>query len=104
MRQMADAYWIQLGGNPTFALEVDGRIVGITYWLDSEAIGDGAGEQSALPESGWYFVAVTRPRDPERVAEGLEIREGMAEEEMAQNVHNALELIANEVVAEGGDN
>jgi hypothetical protein len=93
---MADAYWIQLGGNPTFALEVDGRIVGVTYWLDSEALGDGAGEQSAPPESGWYFVAVTRPRDPERVAEGLEIREGMAEEEMAQNVHHALEVIANE--------
>ena len=54
--------------------------------------------------SGWYFVAVTRPRDPERVAEGLEIREDMAEEEMAQNVHNALEVVANEVVAEGGDN
>ena len=100
---MADAYWIQLGGNPTFALEVDRRIVGITYWLDSEALRDGAGEQSALPESGCYFVAVTRPRDPERVAEGLEIREGMAEEVMP-NVHNALELIADEVVAEGGDN
>ena len=81
---MADAYWLQLGGNP-IALEVDRRIVGITYWLDSEALGDGAGEQSALPESGWYFVAVTRPRDPERVAAGLEIREGM--EEMPQNVH-----------------
>ena len=100
---MADAYWIQLGGNPTFALEVDGRIVGITYWLDSEALGDGAGEQSALPESGWYFVAVTRPRDPERVAEGLEFRQGMTEEEMAQTAQSALEVIADEVLAEGGE-
>jgi hypothetical protein len=100
---MADAYWMQLGGNPTFALEVDGRIVGITYWLDSEVFGEAAGEQSQLSESGWYFVAVTRPRDPERVAEGLEFRQGMAEEEMAQTAQSALEVIANEVLAEEGD-
>jgi hypothetical protein len=48
---MADAYWIQLGGNPTFALEVDGRIVGVTYWVDSEALGEGAGEQSPSPRA-----------------------------------------------------
>ena len=46
---------------------------------------------------------MTRPRDPERVAEGLEFRQGMAEEEMAQTAQKALEIIANEVLAEGGD-
>ena len=100
---MADAYWMQLGGNPTFALEVDGRIVGITYWLDSEVLGEAAGEQSPLPESGWYFVAVTRPRDPERVAEGLEFKQGMSEEDMAQAAQDALEVADDEVLAEGGD-
>jgi hypothetical protein len=48
---MADAYWMQLGGNPTFALEVDGRIVGITYWLDSEVLGETTGEQSLSPRA-----------------------------------------------------
>ena len=47
---------------------------------------------------------MTRPRDPERVAQGLEIRQDMAEEEMAQTVQSALEVVANEVLAEGGDN
>ena len=100
---MADAYWMQLGGNLTFALEVDGRIVGITYWLDPEALGETSGSNPPLPDAGWYFVAVTRPRDPERVAEGLELRQGMAEEEMAQTAQSALGVIANEVLAEGGD-
>jgi hypothetical protein len=100
---MADAFWMQLGGNPTFALEVDGRIVGITYWLDSEALGEAAGEESPLPESGWYFVAVTRPRDPERVAQGLEIRQDMPQDEMAQTAQHALEVVASEVLAEEGE-
>jgi hypothetical protein len=100
---MSDAFWVQLGANPTFALEVGGQIVGITYWVDAEALGEAAGEPSALPESGWYFVAVTRPRDPERVAHGLELRAAMSEEEVARTVQDALEVVANEVLAEGGD-
>ena len=46
---------------------------------------------------------MTRPRDPERVAEGLEMRQGMSEEELTQTVQSALELVANEVLADGGD-
>jgi hypothetical protein len=99
---MADAFWMQLGGNLCFALEVGGQIVGVMYWVDSEAIGD-AGEQSPASESGWYFVAVTRPRDPERVAQGLEIRQEMPQDEMAQTAQHALEVVANEVLAEEGE-
>jgi hypothetical protein len=100
---MADAFWRQLGGNPCFVLQVGGQIVGITYWVDAEAIGRGVSEQSPTPaESGWYFVAVTRPRDPERVAQGLEIRRDMPRKEMAQIAQNALEVVSNEVLAGGG--
>ena len=96
---MADAFWMQLGANPTFALEVGGQIVGITYWVQVEAIGDAAGDQSSAPESGWYFVAVTRPTGPERVAQGLELKAEMSEEEVAETVQDALEMVANEVLA-----
>jgi hypothetical protein len=59
---MADAYWMQLGGSPTFALEVAGQIVGITYWLDADGLSaQGAGEDAPLPESGWYFLAGAAP-------------------------------------------
>jgi hypothetical protein len=100
---MADAYWMQLGGQPTFALEVGGQIVGITYWLYAERLAEEAGEGSPLADSGWYFLAVTRPREPERVAEGLELRPDMSSEELAETTQDALQVVANEVLAEGGD-
>ena len=100
---MAGARWMQMGGNPCFALEVGGQIVGITYWFDSAALGAGPGEQPPASEIGWYFVPVTRPRDPKRVAQGLEIRRDMARKEMAQTALSALEVVAKEVLAEGGD-
>jgi hypothetical protein len=100
---MADAYWMQLGRYPTFALEVARQIVGITYWLDAGELSDEVGDSAPLPDSGWYFVAVTRPREPERVAEGLELRPDMSSEELAETTQDALEVVANEVLAEEGE-
>ena len=99
---MADAQWIQLGLHPTFALIVGGEIVGITYWVDAEGLAQQAPEGAPLPDSGWYYVSILRPWDPERVAEGLEIGPGMAEEQLAETVERALEVVANQVLAEGG--
>lgn len=101
---MADAYWMQLGGHPTFALEVAGQIVGITYWLDAEPLAaQGAEEGTPLPESGWYWIAVNNPRSAHRVAEGHELRADMTPEELATTAHQALEKVANEVLADEGD-
>jgi hypothetical protein len=96
---MADAFWMQLGGNLTFALEVGGQIVGIAYWVDPE----GLVAQGVDDESGWYFLSTSLPRHPERVAQGLELRRDMTEAEMAQTVQEVLEVVANEVLAEGDE-
>jgi len=101
---MADAYWMQLGGHPTFALEVGGQIVGITYWLDAEPLAaQPAQEGTPLPESGWYWIAVNNPRNAHRVAEGYELRVDMTPEALATTAHQALEEVANEVLADEGD-
>lgn len=100
---MADAQWIQLGLYPTFTLVVGGEIAGVTYWVDAEGLAQQAPEDAPLPDSGWYFVAVKRPWDPGRVALGLELSADMTEEQVADTVEQALEVIANEVLAEGGD-
>src|SRR5918997_2950903 len=101
---MADAYWMQLGTHPTFAFEVDGKIVGVAYWLDAEGLEDvELADGAELPESGWYFVAVNLPRHPERGARGLELRRDMTQEELAHTAERALEVVANEVLAEGDD-
>lgn len=101
---MADAFWIQLGGNPTFALEVGGRIIGITYWVDVEGLAAAGAEGGpSLPESGWYFLSVNLPRHPERVAQGLELRRDMTEAELTQTVQDTLEVVANAVLPDGGD-
>jgi hypothetical protein len=99
---MADAHWIQLGVHPTFALVASGEIVGITYWVAAEGLAQQAPEHAPLPDSGWYFVSVDRPWEPERVAAGLELGQDMTEEELAQTAEEALEVVANEVLAEGG--
>ena len=101
---MADAYWMQLGAQPTFVLEVAGQMLGLVYWLDAEALAGSAGEEGSPPASGWYFLAVARPRQPERVAEGLELRPEMSPEELANTVEAALELVANEILADEGGN
>jgi hypothetical protein len=101
---MADAHWIQLGVYPTFALVVGGEIAGAAYWVDAQGLAQQAPEGAALPDSGWYFVPAKRPWDPGRVAQGLELRPDMTEELVADTVEQALEVIANEVLAEGGDN
>jgi hypothetical protein len=101
---MADAFWMQLGANMTFALGVEEKIIGITYWVDAEGLGaEGAEESSSLPESGWYFVSVDLPSHPERVAQGLELSRDMTEAELAQTVQDTLEVVANAVLVEGGD-
>jgi hypothetical protein len=102
---VADAYWMQLGNHPVFAFEVNEQMIGIAYWLDAEAFEgvEPPPEAPPRPESGWYFVAVSQPRFPERVAQGLELRRDMSEEELAQTVQHALEEIANEVLPDGGD-
>jgi hypothetical protein len=97
---MADAFWMQLGVQATFALEVGGRIVGIAYWLDAEGLGQGPGGEAPPTESGWYWVSVTRPREAHRVAEGLELRREMDERELAETAERALEEVANEVLAD----
>jgi len=97
---MAGAFWTQLGGNPTFALEVGGQIVGIVYWLDAEALGPAGEGDPAVPESGWYWVSVNSPRNAHRVAEGLELRKEMREDELARTAEQALETVANEVLAD----
>jgi hypothetical protein len=99
---MADAHWIQLGVYPTFALVVGGEIAGITYWVEAEGLAQQAPEDASLPDSGWYFVAVKRPWEPERVAQGLELGRDMGEEQVAETLEQALEVVANEVLAEGG--
>ena len=98
---MADAYWMQLGNHPTFALEVGGRLVGLTYWLDAEGLAGAAPAGGQAPESGWYWVSVSRPREVHRVAHGLELSADMPEEELARTAEQALEAVANEVLAEG---
>lgn len=98
---MADAQWIQLGLHATFALIVGGEIVGITYWADAEGFAQQAPEGAPLPDSGWYFVSVMRPWDPERVAEGLELGPNMSEEQLAETVGQALEVVANQVLTAG---
>jgi hypothetical protein len=49
---MADAYWMQLGRYPTFALEVAGQIVGITDWLDAERLVEGEARVPRYPTVG----------------------------------------------------
>jgi hypothetical protein len=100
---MADAHWIQLGVYATFALVVGGEIAGVTYWVDAEGLAQQAPEDAPLPDSGWYFVSVKQPWDPERVAQGVELARDMREEQVGETVEQALEVIANEVLAEGGD-
>ena len=102
---MTDAFWMQLGGNLAFALEVGGKIVGLLYWLDAEGLEReaAAAEGVDLPASGWYWVSVGRPRNAERVAEGLELRGDMTEEELAAAAQAALEDVASEVIADGSD-
>jgi len=101
---MADAFWMQLGANPTFALEVNGQIVGITYWVEAGGPGgEGVAEDLPASESAWYWVSVGRPRNHHRVARGLELRLDMSEEELAQTVQDMLEVAASEVLAEGGN-
>jgi hypothetical protein len=99
---MADAYWMQLGGNLAFALEVGGRIVGVTYWVEGLPA-EGAEGEAPPPESGWFFLATTLPRRPQRVARGLELRRDMTEEEFVQTVEQALEHVANAVLPHGGE-
>jgi hypothetical protein len=99
---MAEAQWIQLGVYPTFGLVVGGDIGGITYWVDAQALAQQAPQDATVPESGWYFVPVTRPWEPARVAQGLELSPHMTEEEVAETLEQALEVIANEVLAAGG--
>jgi hypothetical protein len=96
-----DVFWMQLGGNLAFSLEVGGRIVGIAYWLDTEGLDPAAAEPGALPETGWYWVSVSSPRNAHRVAEGLELRREMAEQELADTAQAALEHIATDVLADG---
>jgi hypothetical protein len=60
-------------------------------------------EAPAVADNGWYFVATARPRDPERIAHGLELRQNMAPEELAETAQWALEEVANEVLADGGE-
>ena len=101
---MTDAFWMQLGGNLAFALEVGGQIVGLLYWLDAEGLErEAAAEGADLPASGWYWVSVGRPRHAERVAEGLELRSDMTEEELAATAQAALEDVPSEVIADGSD-
>jgi hypothetical protein len=95
---MADVFWMQLGGHLVFALDVGGRIAGITYWLEVEGLEPEEG--GALPERGWYWLAVNNPRNAHRVAEGLELRLDMSERELAETAEAALEEVANEVLAE----
>ena len=98
---MADAYWMQLGGNLAFALEVGGQIVGIVYWLDPGGVDENQPPEGfELPETGWYFVSTNLPRHPERVARGHELRSDMGEEGLAETVTRALEEVANEVLAD----
>jgi hypothetical protein len=77
---------------------VGGEIAGITYWVDAEGLAPQAPEDAPLPDSGWYFVAVKRPWEPDRVAEGLELGPGMTEEKLAETVEQALEVVANQVL------
>ena len=100
---MADAYWMQLGANLVFALEVGGRIVGIVYWLDTGGFEDAQAAESPLPETGWYFLSTNLPRNPERVAQGLELTRDMTEEQLGQTVERALEAVTDEVLAGGGE-
>jgi hypothetical protein len=102
---MGEAYWMQFGGYPVFAFEVNGQMIGVAYWLDAESLqgSEAAPEDPPPPESGWYFVAASQPRHPERVARGLELRRDMSGEELSHTVEQALEEVANEVLPEGGD-
>jgi hypothetical protein len=98
---MQEAFWMQLGANPTFALAVDGEIVGSTFWVDEELIPrDGSGYP--VLETGWYWVAMGRPRRLHRVAQGLELMDGSSEGEQFQTVEKVLDVVASEVLAEGG--
>ena len=99
---MGDAGWIQLGVYPTFALVVGPEIAGVIYWVDAEELARQAPEDAPIPDSGWYFVSVKRPWEPERVAQGLELGPDMGEEEVAETLEQALEVVANEVLAEEG--
>jgi hypothetical protein len=100
---MADASWIHIGRDYTYALVADGRIVGIAYWVDAEILNESAQHEPAVADPGWFWTPTERPQERQRVAEGLELTGEMGEEELGQTARDALEVIANEVLAEGGD-
>jgi hypothetical protein len=79
-----------------------GRSSASPYWLDTEGlVAEGGADPPAIADSRWYFVATTRPRDPERVARGLELGPEMSPEDLAETAQAALEEVANEVLADG---
>ena len=101
---MADASWVHLGRDYTYGLIVEGRIVGIAYWRDAELLDEDAQHEPAVNDPGWFWTATDSPWERRRVAQGLELTAEMGEEELAQTVRDALEVIPTEVLAEEGDN
>jgi hypothetical protein len=99
---MGETYWTHLGRDHTFGFVINGRIAGITYWLDPEPRGerDADGEPAVL-SPGWFWTSVACPEKRHRVAQGLEFTLDMTEEEVAQTEEDVLEVVAKEVLAEG---
>jgi hypothetical protein len=102
-RLMADASWVHLGRDFTYGLIVEGRIVGIAYWRDTELLDEDAQHEPAVTDPGWFWTATDSPWERRRVAQGRGLTAEMNEEELNQTVVDALEVIANEAPAEGGD-
>jgi hypothetical protein len=99
---MAASYWSHLGRDFTYALVVEGRIVGIAHWLDAEILDESDQHEPVVADPGWFWTAIERPEERQRVAHGLELTAEMGEEERGQIVRDALDVIATEVLAEGG--
>jgi hypothetical protein len=100
---MADTSWVHLGRDHTYGLIVEGRIAGIAYWRDAEILNESAQHDPAVADPGWFWTSTDRPGERRRVAQGLELTAEMGEEELGQTALDALEVIPNEVLAEGGD-
>jgi hypothetical protein len=100
---MAASYWSHLGRDYTYALVVEGRIVGIAHWLDAAILNESDQHEPAVADPGWFWTPTERPEGRPRVAEGLELTGEMSDEELGQTTLDALEVIATEVLADGGD-
>jgi len=100
-RTKVQPHWIQAGDH-TWALVLEGTIVGLVYWT-----GPGPGEEGGpggdpvVTDAGWFCLSVNDPQNHDAF-DGPTLTGDMSHEELAVAMDDAREIAARKLLGETG--